>query len=401
MNGNEDLTVTRDEAVALLKKEWTVNRETKWISLREAAGRVTAKPVFSVNSMPVCRTSQFDGIAVKSENFIDGVPDTSGWVKGADYAQADTGDDFPDEFDTIIAVEDIYYDKGGKLCFSDDFVFEKGDGIRKAGTAVEENDLLVDAHTRLTAVHLPVLALGGIYQLEVIKKPKVVYIPTGSELINVGIKPERGQNIEANGLMVSEFLKQWGAEPSCYPIIKDKPAELEQALDSALNVADIVLINGGSSKGAEDFNATLLQRKAAVYRHGIKAIPGKPVAIAIIGGKPVVNLPGPTLATFLALDWCVSGLVHHYLGLNMPVRPKMKATLEKALEKRPDYEMFYRFVLTEKNGRYYAGPIGRDKSVPYALLKADAMLIAPIGASGYAAGEEIEVELLCGLENLQ
>ena len=401
MKFNIDLAVTRKEALELLFEHWPLQLDTELVPIGQSLGRVTAKNVYSRNTLPVYRSSQMDGVAVRSADFINGLPDTSSWVKGKDYVRADTGDDFSDDFDTVIAVEKIYYKDNGQLCFADDFTFEKGSGIRGEGGMVKEGELLVESNVRLTPIHLAVLATGGIYQLEVIKKPKVVYIPTGSELINAGIKPLRGQNIESNGLMVSAYLQQWGAEPICYPIIKDQPAELEQTLDMALVTADIVLINGGSSRGAEDFNADLLEKKASLFRHGIKAVPGRPVAIAIIEGKPVINLPGPTMATFLAMDWCGMGLVYHYYGLSAPVRPKLKVTLEKPIKKSTDFETYVRLVLSKQgDGSYLASPLGRNSTLSQIMLKADALFITPFGVGEYQAGEEVEVELLCGLEKL-
>jgi molybdopterin molybdotransferase len=400
MSEEKDFSITRAEALEILRKNWPLKTETEIIPVQQANARVTAQPIYSQNTMPVHRVSQFDGIAVKFSAFENGLPDTSGWVRGVDYVQADTGDDFPDEFDTIVAVEDFYYDANGHICFYDNIDYESGDCIRQAGSVIRKFDLIAEAHTRLTPEHLAMLALGGIYQLEVIKKPKVVYIPTGSELISAGIKPERGQNVEANGLMVSAQLANWGAEAICYPIIKDKPAELERALNEALTAGDIVLINGGSSKGAEDFNTDLLRKNAAVYRHGLRVVPGRPVSIAIIDGKPVINLPGPTLATLLAMDWCVFGLVCHYYGLPTPIRPRIKARLEQPIKKNPEVEAYSRLILTKRDGYYSAAPVGRDRNMPEMLLKPGALFIAPIGAAGYEADDEIEVELLRGLENI-
>ncbi len=400
MNQNNDFSVTRAEALGLLLENWPLKAGTELIQIQQALGRITAKDVYSQNTLPPYRISMADGIAVRSGYFSSGLPDTTGWVKGIQYIQADTGDDFPDGFDTVIAVENIYYDDDGKLHFSDGFSFVKGDRVRQPGTMVKEGDLLVEAHVCLTPVHLAALGMGGIIQLEVIRKPKVVYIPTGNELVSIGVKPERGQNVESNGIMVSAFLQQWGAEPICFPIIKDNPDELEHALDMALAVADIVLINGGSSKGMEDFNARLLQKRASIFQHGIKMVPGKPVAVAIINGKPVVNLPGPTVGTFLSMDWCVSGLIHHYFGLTIPVRQKIKARLDKSLKKRPDFETYTRLILTAQKYGYIASPVDSNKSIPYALTKSNALFIAPVGISGYQAGDEIEVELLCGLEKI-
>ena len=75
------------------------------MTLDEAVGRVLARDVVSTNTLPVVRASSFDGIAVKSAAFADGLPDTSGWKLGVDYVRADTGDDFPDDFDAVVMIE--------------------------------------------------------------------------------------------------------------------------------------------------------------------------------------------------------------------------------------------------------------------------------------------------------
>jgi molybdopterin molybdotransferase len=400
MDFKMELAVTRSEALELLYEHWDITPQTEFVSLSQALGRVTAKTYYACNTLPVCRSSMVDGIAVKSAAFGQGIPDTSTWQKGVHYVQADTGDDFPDDFDTVIPVESIYYDGTGKLHFNDNFVFVPGKYISRAGSQVKEGELLVQSGVRLRPIHLAALAMGGVHQIEVIKKLRVAYMPTGSELVPPGVKPKRGQNIESNGLMVSAFLEQWGAEAICYPIVKDKPLELEQMLDQALAAADLVLINGGSSKGEEDFNSDVLQKRASFFRHGIKAIPGRPVGISMINKKPVINLPGPVIATLLAMDWCVFGLVHHYYGLTPTVRPTLKVKLGRPLYKPAGFERYVWLTLEKSSDGYIATDIGLDNSLPAKLLRPQALFIASFDAERYQAGEEIEVELLCGFEEL-
>lgn len=394
------LAVTRAEALALLREHWDITPQTEFVVLAQALGRVTAKPYYACHTLPVYRSSMVDGIAVRSADLTKGTPDTAHWLKGVHYVRADTGDDFPDAFDTLIPIESVDFDESGKLSFKDKFVLVAGSYVRHAGSQVKEGELLVQSGVRLGPLHLAALAMGGIYQIEVIKKPLVAYIPTGNELVPPGVKPERGQNIESNGLMVAAFLEQWGAETICYPIRQDKPAELELILEQALAAADLVLINGGSSKGEEDFNADLLQEKASFFRHGIKAIPGRPVGISIINEKPVINLPGPTIATLIAMDWCVYGLVHHYYGIKPPVRPTLKVKLGHSLKKMAGVEQYVWFVLSKAPDGYVATEVEANSSIPAKLLRPQAMFIAPLDATGYQADEEIEVELLCGTEEL-
>ena len=146
--------------------------------------------------------------------------------------------------------------------------------VRSAGSTLKPGELLIEAGLPIRPTDLAALIMGGITLVEVYRKPKVAFIPTGSELIPAGLKPFRGKNVDTNSLMVKHQLIEMGAEPILFPIIEDVPAELSDALDAALRFADIVVINGGSSKGGEDFNEKLLEKKGKLIQHRIAAAPG-------------------------------------------------------------------------------------------------------------------------------
>lgn len=404
MKTNKDNFIPRDEALALLLNKWHPSPSTEMIHIEEALGRVTSEDIFSQNSLPVCRSSQVDGIAVRSADFVSDMPDTKNWVRGKDFVRADTGDDFDDRFDTVIRIEDISWGSNGQLNINDKACVKKGNLIKQCGSMVKENDLLVAAQTRLTPIHLSVLAAGGIEMIPVYAKPRVVYIPTGNELIPIGEKPKRGQNIETNGIMISNFLKQWGAEPINYPIVKDKIADLTTILEKAVQEADIVLINGGSSKGEEDYSVRLMRENGALLQHGIRAIPGKPVALGMLDNTPIINLPGPPLGTFYAMDWFVSALVHAFLKQPQPIRPKIKVTLCDTIIKPADYvdfEMFSRLVAKKSDTGYKASLLTWENNMPTMMTKCNSLLIVPAGITGYNAGDEKEVELLYGEEYIE
>ncbi len=398
MKYNLDQAITRTEALELLKERWDVSLNTEYIPLQQALGRVTAQDLYAEHNLPVYRVSSFDGIAVHSKDFEHGIPDTSKWIKGRDYTPADTGDDFPDGFDTIIAAEDINYDPQGALHLSENLNFSKGNAVRAPGTMVKQGELLVAKRTKLTPELITALAIGGVRMVPVVQILRVAFLPTGNELVSTGIRPERGQYVEANGLMLASFLKEWGANTVCFPITKDNKKHLNDSLDEAIRSSNLVIINGGTSRGEEDFNASLLKEKADFFRHGVKAMPGRPVAISIIHGKPVINVPGPVMAAWLAADWLLSGLVHHYYGLPAPIRQKVWAKLESPITKRPPVEFLSRVELSKTENGFTAKPIPFSASIPYSLREMDGLLTVPIGISGYDAGDEVEVELLKGHE---
>jgi len=387
--------VTRAEALALMKEHWQFTPGSELIPLERSLGRVTARALTSRNTLPVVRSSCFDGVAVRASDFANGMPDTSGWVKGRDFVRADTGDDFPDEFDAIIAIEDVILEGEG-LRLREGYVYDPEEKlINPSGSTVKAGALLVPAHTRIAPEHLACLAMGGVSLVPVLKKMKVAFLPTGTELVPPGTTPRRGQNVETNGLMLKALLGRFGAEVLVHPIVRDDAAALESALDEVLPWADMVLINGGSSRGEEDFNSDLLRRRGSFFRHGVKAVPGRPIGFAAVEGRPVINVPGPVAAAYQAAHWFLSALVCHYYGLPAPVSNRVEATLTVPVKKRPGFELFSRVALRRTAEGYVAFPVSKgEDGLPGLLRDTDAFLIVPAESSGLAAGTKVSVELL-------
>ncbi len=392
-------TRTKDEALNAVFARWQPVGPTEMVPLAEAIGRVTANTLYSRNTLPVHRVSMFDGIAVNSSRFSNGVPDTSKWQEGCDYVRADTGDDFPDEFDAIIPIEEVEFTPdahgaaGLKLTPEESVV--PGSGVREAGSQIREGDWLISSGVPIRPSDLAALALGGIDAVPVRRKPVVAFIPTGSELIPVGTKPQRGQSIESNSLMAKHMLLEMGAAPLIMPIVKDRPDQLVAVLTQTLPQADIVIMNGGSSLGAEDFTAGTLAKRGEVLFHGVAAGPGRPMSIAIVDGKPVINLPGPVVAAYYGLDWCVRPIVAHYLGVPPLRRPRVSATLAADMSCPKRISFLYKVQLEKSaDGGYRAFPVSFKTEHVGLCMGTNAQFVSEIGKGGHGRGDTVEVELL-------
>jgi molybdopterin molybdotransferase/putative molybdopterin biosynthesis protein len=192
-----------------------------------------------------------------------------------------------------------------------------------------------------------------------------------------------------------------GAEPVIFPIVRDEAGAIRGALEDALEKGDLVIINGGSSKGAEDHNARILGEMGQVISHGVSSAPGRPICLALIGGKPVINLPGPMIAAYFGADWCIRGIVCRALGIPMPLRPKLKAILkgEGGPRKLPEnFELFCRVALERTGLGYEASLVLPGKTSGERIVgfsSAQCILKGPTPPSG---GGEIEVELTRGAE---
>jgi molybdopterin molybdotransferase/putative molybdopterin biosynthesis protein len=390
---------SRAEVMEKIFALWTPRQETETVPLERSYGRICGADLRSRLTLPEVRSSGGDGIAVRSADFT--APDTSTWREGLNYVRADTGDDFDDRFDAVIMIEAVTFNNDGGFTLPPGFSVQAGMNVRGRGDLVTEGDLLLRRGLPVRACDMGALAMGGITEVPVVRKPAAAFIPTGNELVPPGVIPRRGQNIDSNSVMIRHMLLEMGAEPLIFPIVRDEAGAIKNALEEALEKADMVIINGGSSKGAEDHNARLLAEMGQVSSHGVSSAPGRPICAALIGGKPVINLPGPMLAAYFGADWCIRGMVCRALGIPMPLRPRVKAVLkgEGGPQKLPEnFELFCRTALERTGPGYEAslilpGKTGGERTVGFS--SAQCILKGPQPPRG---GDEIEVELTRGSE---
>ena len=395
---------TKKEAVKMLFKKWNIQTETEIVSIDDSVNRISAEKVYSVNTLPVVRSSKMDGVATNSKYFKNGMPNTSKWKKGVEYERADTGDDFPDKYDMVIQIEAMELLEDGGIEIDDEILEEikPGMGVNPSGRTVKKGDLILDSNIRIRPHNLAALAIGGAYFIKVYKKPRVAFIPTGSELISEGVVPSRGENTDSNSLMIKHMLIEMGAEPVMFPIVKDVSGDLENALDKALEIADIAVINGGSSKGEEDLNTELIRRKGALIQHGAAAGPGMPIGIGIIENKPVINLPGPNIAAFYGAEWCLKEIVSKYYSLNPCTREQIKAVLQEDFT-GPEHMSFLSKMVIKKDseGNYLAYPRKHTSCSAIEAASGNAYFILPIGEDFLPKGTEIEVQLLVNKSDIR
>lgn len=390
---------TRAQVLETLLQRWDPVSQTETIPVEAALGRVLTRDQYAQATIPVARASAMDGVAVCAVRFGQGMPDTAGWKLGVDFCRADTGDDFDDRFDAVIPIERVQISEKGQLTILGDMQVRPGDNIRPRGSAIRTGELVARKHRQLRPFDLACLAMGGIAQVEVYRRPRVAFIPTGSELVPLGAPVGRGQTIDSNTLLAQAMLTEMGAEPLCYPIVPDQPGALAEALEQALQAADILLLNGGSSKGTEDYNARLLEERGATLFHWVAAAPGKPLCVGLIQNKPVINLPGPPMAVLYGMDWCVRAMVHRLLHKPMPRRQTIQGILTEPIQPPKDMEILCMMeVQPTQEGYLVKRKPWRGGSMADAL-GAGAVYVTELGREVCPAGETLEVTLLRGLED--
>ena len=194
-----------DEALALLTSSFAVPKRTEMVPVMQSVGRVVAEPVFAKYSVPEVNLSAMDGIAVRSRDTIGAGDRTP--VTLDHFAIVNTGNIVPPEYDAVIMIEDVW--EAG-----DNFQIRRAASpwqhVRPAGEDIRENRLVLPRGHLIRAFDIGALATYGIIRVEV-KAVNVGIIPTGSELVPLGVRPAPGQVVESNTIMAQVFLDQMGA----------------------------------------------------------------------------------------------------------------------------------------------------------------------------------------------
>lgn len=382
----------RPEAQKIFLDRTSLAVRTEKVPVGEALGRVTSGAVFSQTSLPLYPVAAMDGIAVKAcETFPANDQNPLILTRQVNYLVVDTGDPLPEGFDAVIKIEDIQVLDEDRLEILSPAA--PGQHVRPVGEDVVVGEIIVPAYHILQPPDLGAILAGGETDVEVLAKPRVSIIPTGDELVSPGSKPQKGEIIEFNGTVIASYLREWGAEPVIWPIVRDDFAQLKQALQEALESSEMVILNAGSSAGRDDYTVHVLEALGEVLVHGVATRPGKPVILGIARDKPVLGLPGYPVSAYLALEWFARPLLYKYYRQPEPKRPRLRVKLGRRVVSDLGSEEFVRMTVGHIDGRYLANPLNRGAGVTMSLVRADGLLVIPAESLGYEQGEEVEVEL--------
>lgn len=393
------LTPTREEYINFALSKLKFQRRTEFVSLPNSVGRVTAKELYSQNTLPNQATSAMDGIALRFEDLEKCQADTSGWQEGQEYVFSNTGVAIPTEYDTVVMIEDVSLDEANRLRI-DRMPKEKGNCVNLVGKMLRRGEFLLPAHYQITPLQLGLLAAGGVEQLEVIARPRVAIIPTGNELVMPGIPVPQGKNVETNGLVLEALIREWGGEPRLYPIIEDDPVHMVQVLKQSIAQSDIVIWNGGSSKGRSDYTPQVLESVARVYVYEVAHGPGKHTSFAMAGDTPVVGLVGPSGGAELTAQWYVKPLICNYLKIPVAMPDELQIRLMAQVKAHVRFDFYSQIFIEKKENEYVGWPLNGFQASRAQMNKANAVLRIP-GGVVFREGEMVTVELKVPKEYIQ
>src|SRR5689334_7287804 len=378
--------------------------------LADALGTALAEDVTAPIDVPPFDRSNVDGFAVRSADLsaaAEGAPVRLGLngetihcgtapalqVAAGTATAIATGGPLPRGADAVVMVE--HTQPAGLATIDVRRAASPGQFISYAGSDIARGEALLRAGTIIGSREIGMLAACGIAEVNVARRPRVAVISTGDELVQPGEALPPAAIYDTNGAIVTAAIDENGGEAVFLGAIPDDEAKLESAMRRALAGADMLVLSGGTSKGAGDLSHRIIGRlgRPGIVAHGIALKPGKPLCLAVSDGKPVVILPGfPTSAMFTFHDMIVP-VLRKLAGLPPRADAKVNATVPVRIASELGRTEFVMVSLVEGKDGLIAYPSGKGSGAITSFAQADGFLKIDALADQMPANSEAEVTL--------
>jgi putative molybdopterin biosynthesis protein len=276
-----------------------------------------------------------------------------------------------------------------------------GTGISFAGTDITSGETVLRRGCLLTSRDTGVLAAIGVSQVKVWRRPVVAILSTGDEIIAPGEPMTPAKVYDSNGQVLADAVQESGGDPRRLGITPDEVTTLRAKLREALEFADIVLLSGGTSKGAGDVSYRVVAelQEPGIVAHGVALKPGKPICLAATGGRAVVVLPGfPTSAIFTFHEF-IAPVIRLLAGRSAEERTIVSATLPVKLNSEIGRTEYVLVGLVEALGEgtgtsLAAYPMGQGSGSVTTFSRADGFATIGRHEEIVQAGTILNVQLL-------
>lgn len=395
------------EAREIFSRAWREKKTVpEQINTEDALGRVTSEPVYAVVSAPTYHSAAMDGIAVRAERTYGATEQSPIVLKtGEDAVWINTGHALPEGYNAVVMVEKIH-----ELDASHIEIMQPAypwQNVRKVGEDIIATQLLFPQNHVIRSYDMGSLVSAGVFKVMVRRKPKVIIIPTGTEIVShrdISDFSQLRSNriIDSNSVTLSGLVREAYAEPRILDITPDEENAIRSVLLAAADSdADLILINAGSSAGSKDYTAGILAQIGEVLVHGVAMMPGKPTILAVVNGKPVIGIPGYPVSAILSFEQFAMPMLFHMQGLVPPKDRSIKVITSRAIPSKLGTEEFVRVNIGRVRERCIATPLPRSAGSITTLTRAEGIIRIPPSLEGIGQGEEIEAGLLVNEEDLK
>jgi molybdopterin molybdotransferase len=375
------------------------------VPLVDAQGLALAEDVRAKFDSPPFDNSAVDGYAVRSADaeagrsfrVVDEAPAGRPATKSVGEGEAVkifTGGVIPDGADAVVMVENT-------SGWGEEFELEKaaspGQNVRRSGEDVREGDVILEEATEIGPPEIALAATQGYGELPVYRRPKVVVLSTGTELVDPGARDlEPGEIYDSNSFAVIAQAREIGARARRISAASDDAEVLRNAVKEALETADAVVTSGGVSVGEKDLvKGTMLKLGVEQVFWGVKFKPGKPLFFGVRGDVRLFGLPGNPVSAMVCFELFVRPALMKMMGREDKGRLRIEVYFEEDVKNRFGRMHAMRVSLERTDRGWLARSVGAQGSgLVSSLTKADALALIGPESEGVRAGEPVEAIVL-------
>ena len=388
--------------------------EKEFISLEESVGRVLSESISAKTDLPLFDNSSMDGFALRAADVtqagattpttlavVDDIPAgkmPTKHLRAGESARIMTGAPLPPGADAVAPVEETDFNnrapgtplpekvqiyKAAKL----------GANIRKRGDDIQRGESILPRGQRLRAQDLGMLAMLGVAQVPVYRKPRVALLSSGDELTPIGETLSAGKIYDVNSYTLSAMLHAAGCEIIPLGVAEDTPESVSAALDKATD-ADLILSSAGVSMGSFDYIRAIIEEKGELNFWRINMRPGKPLTFGDYKNTPFIGLAGNPVSAFVGFMVFVLPVIEKMLGHGKQDLGHAQARLSHPIES-DGRESYLRARVRREDGQFYAELTGHQGSGNlFSMVQANALLIIPAGVKSLKKGAEVKAWIL-------
>ena len=252
----------QDARATVLKRvrAGAVGLDREPLPLLQSQGRVLAEPVYADRDFPPFRRSTRDGYAVRSADLarlpvwlqlrgqIKAGGELTGTVGEMECVEIMTGAAVPEGADAVVMVEHTRLQNG---LVEPGRSVSPGENVVPQASEAKQGDLLLSAGLRMGYAETAMAAAVGAETVTVYQKPRVAILPTGDEVVELGVSPGPFQIRNSNSYSLQVQVTAAHCIPVTLGIAPDQEGPLRKMIEEGLQ-ADLLVLSGGVSMGKFD-----------------------------------------------------------------------------------------------------------------------------------------------------
>ena len=390
--------ISFDSSLNLIQKSVLKSLKSEFIDINESFGRILASDLYSKCDYPRENLSSMDGAVIFKSDLKLKEIEIVGEIKAGDSFTNDfnkgqsklifTGGIVPGKNKVIIPKEQFLISKN-KLIIKDRKI---QNFIRIKGSDFKKKELCLSKNTKMNCRTIALAAAMRINKIEVIKKPNVIVIMTGDELISSD--KEKPLVISTNQIMIKKIVNDFGGNLKNIYIVKDKIEDLEKLIKK-LRDFDILITSGGISRGKYDLvKKVLCNLKMKILFDRVSIKPGKPTTFGKFSkNRYFLGLPGNPVSCFTSLVFFFSKFINCFYGSDYLKITKTKLILNNNLKTNKHLTLFLRIKKIKNKPNFFNVFSKQDSAQMKILSESNGILIRKPYEKNLIKGTECDVLL--------